>query len=89
MDHTVKEFLLSKEIPNISDKYYNEVYLRYLSFSREKNYYPVSKNKFSRDIRKWGFTTTVCRDYFTGRCKRVIIMPDEVKEYILSQNKNA
>ena len=84
MENSVKEYLLSADSPDIDNRYYGEIYYSYWRFAKNKNYYPVSKNKFSRDIRKLGFTTKVCRDYYTGRCKRLIIMPEEVREFILA-----
>lgn len=88
MHQSVKEFLMDHDTPYIGNRYFEEIYYQYSVYARAKEYYPVSKNKFSRDIRKWGFTTIVCRDYFTKRCKRVIILPEEVKLFIQSNNIN-
>lgn len=90
MDETVKTFLLDKSNPIILYEFYEDVYnCYYLHTLIKQNKKPVSKNKFSRSIKVWGFKTAVCRDYQDeGKCKRIIVLPFNILFTIIKKMRN-
>lgn len=90
MHESIKVFLKDPNNPNILNEYYEDVYMYYALYTIKRQVVPVSKNKFSREIKKWGFETKVCRDPLTHDCKRMIILPnrilEEVQRAIYSKN---
>ncbi|MFR5856779.1 MAG: hypothetical protein ACLUFU_03095 [Bacilli bacterium] len=90
MNDSVKEFLTDSKNPSILNEYYEDVYNYYcLQTIIKGKHIPVTKNKFSRDIGLWGFKTDVIRDHQEdGKCKRIIVLPQRILEYVIAGLKN-
>lgn len=90
MHESVRDFLKDNQNPPILFEYYEDVYNYYcLQTLIKGKYKPISRNKFSRDIGKWGFKTDVCRDYQDeGKCKRIIILPEPLLARVIIKLKH-
>lgn len=84
----IKEFLLDGCSPRIFNCPFQDFYNRYVYFVIQKGHKPVSKNKFSRFLKKYGFETKVIRNQYTGICERIIIMQEHVLSYLENQLKS-
>ncbi len=74
----IKDFLLNK-CPNLLNNYtFNEIYKKYTYYAKTNNKNYVSKNKFSRILKGYGFRTKVIRNQYTGRCERIITISDRI-----------
>lgn len=83
----IKAFMLDEHSPRIFNCPFQDFYNRYAYFVNQKGHKPVSKNKLSRFLKKYGFETKVIRNQYTGTCERIIIMQDHILSHLENQLK--
>lgn len=74
----IKRFILSNNSPIIFESSFQSYYTQYVLYVKNEGVKPVSKNRFSRYLRKYGFETKVVRNQNSGLCERIITMPTNI-----------